>query len=148
MLLAVDHFELPNSYVIMFIAANLYGFNDLILRTPLQILQSLRTKYHILQSGGYWLLVSQCGKYGRNLKHSWRTNRSQKWEKKHLGDQIVINSYVYMFFNCDQSWIKSYLLLLFLETISNYFRDQTKLKIKSWRPTSQVFQSGWLATGK
>ena len=23
--------------------------------------------------------------------------------KKHLGDQIVINSYVYMFFNCDQS---------------------------------------------
>ena len=33
--------------------------------------------------------------------------------KKHLGDQIVINSYVYMFFNCDQSWIKSYLLCYF-----------------------------------
>ena len=26
-----------------------------------------------------------------------------KMRKKHLGDQIVINSYVYMFFNCDQS---------------------------------------------
>ena len=30
-----------------------------------------------------------------------------------LGEQIVINSYVYMFFNCDQSWIKSYLLCYF-----------------------------------
>ena len=26
-----------------------------------------------------------------------------KVRKKNLGDQIVINSYVYMFFNCDQS---------------------------------------------
>ena len=50
-----------------------------------------------------------------------------KNEKKHLGDQIVINSYVYMFFNCDQSWIKSYLLCYFwrpfpiiLETKQNW----------------------------
>ena len=52
-----------------------------------------------------------------------------KMRKKHLGDQIVINSYVYMLINCDQSWIKTYLLCYF-SSLENMCIDL----IESMRP--------------
>ena len=61
----------------------------------------------------YGLLPTQCGKYGKEFETFLENKQISKIRKKHLGDQIVINSYVYMFFNCDQSWIKSYLLCYF-----------------------------------
>ena len=75
-----------------------------------------------------------------------------KMRKKHLGDQIVINSYVYMLFHCDQSWIKSYLLCYFwrpfpiiLETKHNWkssLGDQPPRfssldKVQSWFQSSE-----------
>ena len=66
--------------------------------------------------------VSKCGSPDANMP-VWKiweefetfleNKQISKMRKKHLGDQIVINSYGYMFFNCDQSQIKSYLLCYF-----------------------------------
>ena len=68
-----------------------------------------------------------------------------KNEKKYLGDQTVINSYVKMLSTVNNLELNpiSYVISgdqFILETKSNW-----KVKLKSWRPTSQVFQSGDLA---
>ena len=48
-------------------------------------------------------MFSRLGKIWEEFETFLENKQISKMRKKHLGDQIVINSYVYMFFNCDQS---------------------------------------------
>ena len=59
------------------------------------------------------ILIQPVWKIWKEFETFLENKQISKMRKKHLGDQIVINSNVYMFFNCDQSWIKSYLLCYF-----------------------------------